>query len=60
MLQMYQDSLQTLSLGAMLLDIGKTKIPDEILNKNEELTEKEIEYLAYSAEHYVKVKQMHE
>ena len=27
--------------------------------KMRELTEKEIEYLAYSAEHYVKVKQMH-
>jgi HD-GYP domain-containing protein (c-di-GMP phosphodiesterase class II) len=37
-----QESLQTLSLGAMLLDIGKTKIPDELLKKEEALTEKEL------------------
>ncbi len=30
------------------------------VKKMRELTEKEVEYLSYSAEHYVKVKQMHE
>ena len=39
------ESLQTLSLGAMLLDIGKTKIPEELLNKQDELTEKELKYI---------------
>ncbi|MGI9532464.1 HD-GYP domain-containing protein [Lutimonas sp.] len=36
-----QQELQMLGLGAMLLDIGKTKIPDELLNKAEVLTESE-------------------
>ncbi len=36
-----QQELQMLGLGAMLLDIGKTKIPDELLNKVEVLTESE-------------------
>ena len=37
-----QQELHMLGLGAMLLDIGKTKIPDELLNKSEVLTESEI------------------
>lgn len=40
-----QDSLQTLSLGAMLLDIGKTKIPNELLNKLDPLTEDELKLM---------------
>ena len=36
-----QQELQMLGLGAMLLDIGKTKIPDTLLNKVEALTESE-------------------
>ncbi|WP_169727902.1 HD-GYP domain-containing protein [Desulfovibrio inopinatus] len=36
-----QDELLQCGLGAVLHDIGKTLIPDEILNKAEELTEEE-------------------
>ncbi|MDY0304313.1 MAG: HD domain-containing phosphohydrolase, partial [Sphaerochaeta sp.] len=38
-----QDSLDTLTGGALLHDIGKIGIPEEILNKTTELTDEEYE-----------------
>jgi HD-GYP domain-containing protein (c-di-GMP phosphodiesterase class II) len=37
-----RDELQTLGLGVLLQDIGKVKVPDEILKKPEPLTDTEI------------------
>ncbi|MEK6248320.1 MAG: HD-GYP domain-containing protein, partial [Planctomycetales bacterium] len=33
-----RDSLEAVGLGALLLDVGKTKLPEELLNKTGELT----------------------
>ncbi len=38
-----RDVLDRLALGAILFDIGKMQIPDDILNKNERLSEAEYE-----------------
>ncbi len=38
-------SLQAVGLGALLLDVGKTKMPAELLNKTGELTDVERAYL---------------
>ncbi|GAB6086090.1 HD-GYP domain-containing protein [Alkaliphilus crotonatoxidans] len=40
-LELSQDQLQQLTLGAMLIDIGKMKLPQELLNKKETLTHDE-------------------
>ncbi|MFK5894893.1 MAG: DUF3391 domain-containing protein [Pseudomonadota bacterium] len=37
-----KQSIEDLSLGGLLLDIGKTKIPDELLNKTGDLTADEV------------------
>ncbi len=36
-----KETLKSVGTGAMLLDIGKTQIPNELLNANRELTEQE-------------------
>lgn len=36
-----RDSLEAVGLGALLLDVGKTQLPEELLNKTGELTEVE-------------------
>ena len=36
-----RDSLKTLAMGGILLDIGKSKIPDSIINKADTLTQQE-------------------
>lgn len=36
-----RDDLDVIALGAMLLDVGKTQVPDEILNKPEKLNKEE-------------------
>lgn len=38
----HQD-LNVIALGALLLDVGKTRLPDEILRKTEKLDEKELD-----------------
>lgn len=40
-----QDKLKELAMGAMLHDIGKTRIPAEILNKPDALTDSEFEII---------------
>ena len=49
-----KDDLRTLSIGMLLLDIGKMKVKDEILNKNATLTEEEFtevkKHVDYSVE----------
>jgi putative nucleotidyltransferase with HDIG domain len=40
-----EEALQVLGVGALLHDIGKVKIPDELLNKPGELTEREAEFI---------------
>lgn len=41
-LELSAEQLQQLTLGAMLMDIGKMQIPPEILNKQEKLTHDEL------------------
>ena len=40
-----RESLAAVGLGGLLLDVGKTKMPAELLNKKEELTDAERAYL---------------
>ncbi len=40
-----RDSLNAVGLGALLLDVGKTKIPVKLLNKTDELTDVERDYM---------------
>jgi putative nucleotidyltransferase with HDIG domain len=45
-----RDALTRLGLGALLHDVGKTKTPDEILNKTGQLTDDEFEVVKRHAE----------
>jgi len=45
-LALSRDELQVLGLGAMLHDIGMIKVPEEILNKQSELTASEFDTMA--------------
>ena len=47
--------LQMIGLGAMLLDIGKTKIPDKILNKEGRLTKTEMAVMRKHVEYGLKI-----
>jgi HD-GYP domain-containing protein (c-di-GMP phosphodiesterase class II) len=47
--------LQNLAMGAMLFDIGKNKIPDNLLKKPSRLTSKEFEYVKKHVEIGVKL-----
>ena len=40
-----KETVKALSIGAFLHDVGKTKIPDEILNKQGKLTEEEFQLI---------------
>lgn len=44
-LDMTREGLNLLGIGALLHDVGKMKVPMEILNKSEKLTEKEYEII---------------
>lgn len=44
-LKMPADELETVTLAGLLHDIGKTLIPDELLNKQEKLTDEEYDLL---------------
>lgn len=44
-LDMTREELNLLGIGALLHDVGKMRVPDEILNKKDRLTEKEFEVM---------------
>ena len=44
-LKLPQDALDELTIAALIHDIGKTKIPNKLLNKSEKLTEEEFNQL---------------
>ncbi len=44
-LDMTREELNLLGVGALLHDVGKMKIPTDIINKNDKLTEKEFEII---------------
>ena len=48
-------TLKDLAVGALLFDIGKLKIPEEILNKKTRLSEKEFNYVKTHVEEGVKL-----
>ena len=48
-LQLDKQTMQHIAVGAMLHDIGKILIPDEVLHKPERLTEKEFEVMKQHA-----------
>lgn len=48
-LQMDKQTMQHIAIGAMLHDIGKIMIPDEVLHKPERLNEKEFEVMKQHA-----------
>lgn len=50
-----QQELQMLGLGAMLLDVGKTKIADELLNKTDVLTDSETDLMRKHVEFGLKI-----
>lgn len=49
-LKLSAENLQTLTLAGLLHDIGKTKIPDEVLNKQGRLTEEEFQLMCSHAQ----------
>ena len=52
-----RDSLNTLAMGGILLDVGKTKIPDSIINKAETLTQQERAIMETHVKHGVEIAQ---
>jgi HD-GYP domain-containing protein (c-di-GMP phosphodiesterase class II) len=50
-----KDDLNTLAMGLLLMDIGKMKIPAEILNKSEPLTEEEFDLVRSHVGHSVAI-----
>ena len=50
-----RDDLNTLAMGLLLMDIGKMKIPAEILNKSEPLTEDEFDLVRSHVGHSVAI-----
>jgi len=52
-LDLSQDDLNVLGIGALLHDIGKLKVPNDILNKPERLTDKEYELMKSHVPHGV-------
>jgi len=54
-LELDRDIIEQLSIGAFLHDIGKTMIPDEILNKPGKLTDKEFTVMKTHANHSIDI-----
>jgi putative nucleotidyltransferase with HDIG domain len=50
-----RESLQAVGLGALLLDVGKTRIPLKLLNKTEPLTDVELAYIRTHVEKGVEI-----
>ncbi|UCB55718.1 MAG: HD-GYP domain-containing protein [Thiotrichales bacterium] len=47
--------LDTLAMGLLLMDVGKMKIPDEVLNKTDPLTEGEFKLVRSHVQHSVEI-----
>ena len=56
-LGMGKDDLMTLGVGAMFMDVGKTRLPREILESNEPLTEEQLETARSHVTHGVEIVQ---
>jgi HD-GYP domain-containing protein (c-di-GMP phosphodiesterase class II) len=54
-LQFPKDRLEVLGLAGMLLDVGKTKLPDAILRKNDMLSPDEYEHVKAHVKHSVEL-----
>lgn len=54
-LGMPRDAVETVGLGAMLLDVGKTKLPRELLVKPDRLTDEEMVIARQHVEHGMKI-----
>jgi len=54
-LKMDKELVQHLSVGAFLHDIGKIRIPDEVLNKPGKLTDKEFSIMKTHANHSIEI-----
>jgi len=50
-----QDELEDLTLGGLLLDVGKSKLPRELLEKTDTLTDAEFVVLKTHVEHSVRI-----
>ena len=50
-LGMTRPDIESLGLGALLLDVGKTRIPQKLLNKKEPLTQEEVTILKSHVKH---------
>ncbi len=50
-----RDDLDVIALGALLLDVGKTLVPDAILTKPESLSDKELEFMRRHVEFGLKI-----
>ena len=50
-----KDDLNTLAMGLLLMDIGKMKVPAEVLNKTEPLTEAEFNLVREHVNHSVEI-----
>jgi HD-GYP domain-containing protein (c-di-GMP phosphodiesterase class II) len=50
-----KEDMNTLAMGMLLMDIGKMKVPAEILNKTEPLTEEEFELVRDHVGHSVEI-----
>ena len=50
-----KDDLNTLAMGLLLMDIGKMKVPAEVLNKTEPLTEAEFNLVRDHVNHSVEI-----
>lgn len=54
-LNLERKDIETIGLGAMLMDVGKTQIPDELLAKKDHLTEEETKIMRKHVEHGVSI-----
>lgn len=54
-LELTREELNLLGVGALLHDVGKMKVPSEILNKHGQLTEKEYEIMKSHVPHGIEI-----
>lgn len=54
-LNLERGDIETIGLGAMLMDVGKTRIPDELLAKQDRLSREEMQIMKNHVEHGVAI-----